>query len=94
MKTTLVLLNILTALLAIASAFCWYRSSILTVKYKERVNVPNGGYRDGTFVQDGNDFFATNKVQSKWNKRAAGYASSAAMAQAIVAILGAFSAGC
>jgi hypothetical protein len=90
-KTALILLNIITGLLAIASAFCWYRSSTASVKHEELADEPDGGYRDGTVVQNGNDFFATNKLQSKWNKRAAGFASFAAIAQAIVAGLGAFS---
>lgn len=77
-------------MLAIASAFCWYRSSRVTVEHRDLRNAPDGGYRDGTVVVDGNDFFATSKLQSVWNKRAAGLAAFAALAQAVVAGIGAF----
>lgn len=90
MKTTLILLNIVTGLFAIASAYCWYRSCTVTVPHKELHDAPDGGYRDSTIVVDGNDFFATAKEQSVWNKRAAALASFAALVQAIVAGLGAF----
>jgi hypothetical protein len=90
MKTALLLLNIITGLLALASAFFWHRSSTANVKHEKQIGAPDGGYRDGTVVQDGNDFFATNKLQSKWNKWAARFASFAALAQAIVAALGPF----
>lgn len=86
----LTLFNIITGLLAIASAFCWYRSSTVSVNHEELAGEADGAYRDGTVVQDGNDFFATNKLQSKWNRWAAGFASLAALAQAIVAGIGAF----
>ena len=90
MKTTLIFLNILTALIAIVSAYCWYKSSIVAVKHENLSNAPDGAYRDATVVTDGNDFFATFKLQSVWNKRAATAAAFAALAQGAVAGLGVF----
>jgi len=86
----MILLNIVTGLFAIASAFCWYRSSTASVKHSELHDERDGVYRDATVVLDGNDFFATTRLQSVWNVRAARFAAYAALAQAIVAGLGAF----
>lgn len=89
MKTLSILLNIVTGLFAIASAFCWHRSSTVSVKHSELHEERDGAYRDATVVVDGNDFFATTKLQSAWNVRAARLAAFAALAQAFVAGLAA-----
>jgi hypothetical protein len=83
------LLNIATALAAIASAFCWYRSSTTTVPHPHANK--DGVYHDGTISLDGNDLFATSRAQGLWNKRAAKTASLAALLQAFVAGLSAWS---
>jgi hypothetical protein len=87
-KTVIVLLNIATTMAAIASAFCWQRSCVVTVPHAHAKH--DGIFHDGTISVDGNDFLATVKSQSKWNRSAALIACFAALFQAGVAALSTF----
>lgn len=87
LKVAVKVINILTALLALGSAYCWYQSCKASVT-KGVEGRPDGAYHDGTVIVSGTDYFATVKLQARWNSWAAAFATCAAIGQAIVAALG------
>lgn len=72
-------LNIASAMFAAFSAFCWWKSSVVTVPHAHSKDTEL--LRDGSISLDGNDLFESLRAQSKWNKRAACFASIAALCQ-------------
>ncbi|MDO3617316.1 hypothetical protein Q3O98_11410 [Ralstonia pseudosolanacearum] len=73
-----VLVNYASVALGVMSALLWTRSATVRVQSTRE----DGTYWDGHVVDDGNDFYATARVQAKWNRWAAGMAAAAALAQA------------
>lgn len=74
----LILMNYAAVVLGVLSALLWARSATVRVPSTRE----DGTYWDGHVVDGGNDFYATARAQSKWNRWAAGMAAAAALAQA------------
>lgn len=79
-------LTIATVAFGALSAWCWYRSSVARIAAADSNpdNVPF--YGDQIIINDGVDFFPTLELQSKLNRRAAIWATLAAMSQVLIAL--------
>lgn len=76
----LVVLNIVTAMFAIASAFCWFRSAVAP-------NTKEGFWQKLSYPIDS---YLEKTSQSTWNWRAASLTALAAFCQGVVALISAF----
>lgn len=76
----------ISVLLGVVSAFCWWRSAVVTVPHRLR-NQPDGVFFGESPVLAGADLFKTLRLQAKWNRWAAIAATGAALAQVSSALL-------
>ena len=83
------ILNILSALAAVAAAILWFRSATITVA--ANMELDEHGF-SGSVIGDGsgNDAIKTALEQSRWSKKAAIAAGMAALLQAGVALMSVF----
>lgn len=83
LSTAAKFLNAIAVAVGALSAFLWTRSAMVVV----RSNRPDNHYRDGSTISGGTDFFATARLQAKWNRWAAAAAAVAALAQVGAAVI-------
>ena len=78
-------IHLTTAIFALLAAGCWFRSAVVKVKYDGEED--STGWTKGGISVNRNDPFETQKKQSYWSSRAAGFAGIAALGQFISALI-------
>lgn len=87
LKFALISLNLLTAVAVGISAYCWYKSAFAEVAFDPNAPSDEDRMPRYTMIIDDVDFHETLRLQSKWNKHAATFASAAAAFQCIATAL-------
>lgn len=73
--------TILVALFSLSSCYLWYKSATVEVLHDENAGGMSGVYLTKSSPKGRVDILKTAEEQTKWNKRAAGFAAAAAISQ-------------
>ncbi|MNV65723.1 hypothetical protein D3C71_1584360 [compost metagenome] len=73
--------TIFVALFSLSSCYLWFKSATVEVLHDENAGGMSGVYLTKSSPKGRVDILKTAEEQTKWNKRAAGFAAAAAICQ-------------